>query len=322
MDTDGAGSGAAADQFFAGFEGINPTLIFDGANSGDLTNRLLWGDIVDELFADEQITNPTNAGNTLWAASDHLGTIRDMVDFNGTAYTVANHRVYDSFGNLTSETNGSVSSLFGFTGKLFDKEFKLSNHWNRWYDPALGKWISEDPIGFAAGDANLARYVGNESIHHTDPTGLEKPASMMDRQANAIYDTQVRPVIKEQKVVERNLDVSFPDLSGAERFYVSNGFLIANILGIRDLSDSFHERDAVDAHVQSLTERRLKLGVGTVSLMGTGLSIQGGLVGPVSRGMTRGGVTTSTLLLQREREGQLRRGMVSKRHWLVALFAI
>lgn len=180
VDADGAGSGAAADQFFAGFEGINPTLIFDGANSGDLTNRLLWGDIVDELFADEQITNPTSAGNTLWAASDHLGTIRDLVDFSGTAYTVANHRVYDSFGNLTSETNSSVSSLFGFTGKLFDNEFKLSNHWNRWYDPALGKWISEDPIGFAAGDANLGRYVGNNPLESTDPFGMSATPNFND----------------------------------------------------------------------------------------------------------------------------------------------
>jgi hypothetical protein len=34
VDADGVGSGAAADQFFAGFEGMNPTLIFDGPNSG------------------------------------------------------------------------------------------------------------------------------------------------------------------------------------------------------------------------------------------------------------------------------------------------
>ncbi len=40
------------------------------------------------------------------------------------------------------------------------------------YDPTIGRWISEDPIGFKAGDANLYRYVGNRSTTHTDPTGL------------------------------------------------------------------------------------------------------------------------------------------------------
>jgi hypothetical protein len=36
-----------------------------------------------------------------------------------------------------------------------------------------GRWLSEDPIGFAAGDANLYRYVGNGPVNATDPLGLE-----------------------------------------------------------------------------------------------------------------------------------------------------
>lgn len=40
---------------------------------------------------------------------------------------------------------------------------------HRWYDPAVGRWLSEDPLGLAAGDANLYRYVGNSPLTHTDP---------------------------------------------------------------------------------------------------------------------------------------------------------
>ena len=36
----------------------------------------------------------------------------------------------------------------------------------------VGRWISQDPIGFAAGDANLYRYVGNKTTTYTDPSGL------------------------------------------------------------------------------------------------------------------------------------------------------
>ena len=43
---------------------------------------------------------------------------------------------------------------------------------HRWYDNQTGRWISEDPIGFAGGDANLARYVGNIAASMTDPDGL------------------------------------------------------------------------------------------------------------------------------------------------------
>jgi RHS repeat-associated protein len=40
------------------------------------------------------------------------------------------------------------------------------------YDPTVGKFLSEDPLGFPARDANLARYVGNNAPNLTDPTGL------------------------------------------------------------------------------------------------------------------------------------------------------
>ncbi len=40
------------------------------------------------------------------------------------------------------------------------------------YDPGIGRWISEDPIGFKAGDSNLYRYVGNNPTNNTDPSGL------------------------------------------------------------------------------------------------------------------------------------------------------
>ncbi len=38
----------------------------------------------------------------------------------------------------------------------------------------MGRWISEDPIGFGGGDANLYRYVGNESTGYVDPDAGHK----------------------------------------------------------------------------------------------------------------------------------------------------
>jgi hypothetical protein len=40
------------------------------------------------------------------------------------------------------------------------------------YDPTVGRFITEDPIGFAGRDTNLYRYVGNSPTNATDPTGL------------------------------------------------------------------------------------------------------------------------------------------------------
>lgn len=40
------------------------------------------------------------------------------------------------------------------------------------YDPTVGRWMAQDPIGFDAEDADLYRYVGNSPTNATDPSGL------------------------------------------------------------------------------------------------------------------------------------------------------
>lgn len=40
------------------------------------------------------------------------------------------------------------------------------------YDPKVGRWLSQDPLGFSTGDSDLYRYVGNQPTDRTDPSGL------------------------------------------------------------------------------------------------------------------------------------------------------
>jgi RHS repeat-associated protein len=73
---------------------------------------------------------------------------------------------------LESETDSSVDLAFGFTSQWLDEATGMAHHLNRWFDTALGKWLSDDPMGFAAGDTNVQRYVGNRPLTYVDPTGL------------------------------------------------------------------------------------------------------------------------------------------------------
>jgi RHS repeat-associated protein len=126
---------------------------------------------IDQIEADEQLTT----GTTLWALTDHLGSVRDVVDNSGVNQ---NHIVYDAFGNITSQSNSSVIFRNSYTGQEFDPESGLFSYGGRYYDPFNGKFIQEDKIGFAGGDANLNRYVRNNSINYTDPTGYDELAAV------------------------------------------------------------------------------------------------------------------------------------------------
>jgi RHS repeat-associated protein len=175
-DSDGPGAASPTDQFFSFMgDSIDPALQFEGASASDLSHRYLWGDLVDQLLADEKVTSLSSAGNILWPAWDHLNSTRDLIDRNEStsAVTILNHRTFDGFGQLTSESSPANSILFGFTGKLYDPITGNQLNWKRWVRTPLGRWLSEDPVGFAAGDANLTRYVHNIGIRFLDPLGLQ-----------------------------------------------------------------------------------------------------------------------------------------------------
>ncbi len=70
----------------------------------------------------------------------------------------------------TDTTNAPRRS---YTGREPDQHTGLIYYRARWFDAKLGRFISEDPIGFAAGDANLSRYVGNSTPNAVDPSGLD-----------------------------------------------------------------------------------------------------------------------------------------------------
>ena len=64
-----------------------------------------------------------------------------------------------------------------FAGQNLDTATGLYYDHARWYNPGSGvsqggTFLTRDPMGYAAGDANLYRYCGNNPVSPTDPTGL------------------------------------------------------------------------------------------------------------------------------------------------------
>ena len=161
FDADGDGAQSAQRTEFIHHEG---QMVLEFDESGSLSHRYLWAPDRDMLLADERVGD-----DVVWALGDHQHTIRDVVDSTGV---VVNHLSYDAFGNITSASNAAENLLFGFTGRAVDSTTGLQNNLNRWYESTTGRWVSEDPISYTAGDSNLYRYVGNNAVNNTDPDGL------------------------------------------------------------------------------------------------------------------------------------------------------
>jgi len=118
--------------------------------------------------------------------TDRMGSVRAIADTDGS---VLSQTEYSSFGEIISQTNPEKADQFGFTGREFDPETDLYYYRARYYDPNLGRFISEDPIGtprqvrfhrndfssigiFSSGDFNNFRYVFNFPSNFIDPFGL------------------------------------------------------------------------------------------------------------------------------------------------------
>jgi len=65
-----------------------------------------------------------------------------------------------------------VPNALQFAGRDFDAETQLYYDRARYIDPALGRFVSEDPIGLNGG-INRYTFVGNDPVNGSDPSGMK-----------------------------------------------------------------------------------------------------------------------------------------------------
>jgi RHS repeat-associated protein len=123
--------------------------------------------ILSTGLGDETLIRTTSLGaRTLLA--DALGSTVGLVTDAGI---LATQYSYQPFGAAvrTGEASDNASS---FTGRDADAT-GLYYYRARYYDPSRQRFLSEDPVGFQAGDLNLFAYVFNEPTAFVDPTGTQ-----------------------------------------------------------------------------------------------------------------------------------------------------
>jgi RHS repeat-associated protein len=134
---------------------------FDG--SGLLTDRYIRG--INLVFAD----NGSGTNKTYYLNNGH-GDVIQLTSSTGSAIKAYD---YDAFGNEKSPVFTDTNK-FRYCGEYFDKETGTYYLRARYYDPTIGRFITEDSYSGKAEDPlslNLYTYCGNNPVMYIDPTG-------------------------------------------------------------------------------------------------------------------------------------------------------
>ena len=99
--------------------------------------------------------------------NDHLGTPQKLTAINGAVVWSAK---YSSFGKATIDDLSTITNNLRFPGQYFDKETGLHYNFKRYYDPVIGRYLTEDPTRVKGG-LNLYEYAKNNPLRFKDSTG-------------------------------------------------------------------------------------------------------------------------------------------------------
>jgi RHS repeat-associated protein len=121
---------------------------------------------------------------TYWYQCDQVGAPQELTDNEGQIVWAADYRVWGETKLRKTGTDGAVryakqpepppvlEQPFRFQGQQFDEETGLHYNRHRYYDPGIGRFVSQDPIGLLGG-SNLFAYAPNP-LGWVDPFGLTK----------------------------------------------------------------------------------------------------------------------------------------------------
>ena len=145
--------------------------VYDGSNMvAELSST---GAVVAKYFQGTNIDQPlamSRGGVIDFYNMDGLSSITSVYDLAGMQAATYS---FASFGNTSS--TGGLFNPFQYTGREWDSDSGLHYYRARYYDAAVGRFISEDPIRFASDTTNFYAYVGNDPVDESDPFGLCPP---------------------------------------------------------------------------------------------------------------------------------------------------
>lgn len=151
------------------YDGEHIIAILDGSNN--FVAGYAYGPGTDDPLVLVTDYNEDGKLDTLNLVKDHQNSVKLVMD--GTK--VLQEMTYSAYGETSIGNRGqdkiSTNNVFYYTSRELEPETGDYFYRARYYDPKVGRFLSEDPIHFAGGDYNLYRYVENQPVVLRDPSG-------------------------------------------------------------------------------------------------------------------------------------------------------
>lgn len=136
------------------------------------------------------VSTITHAGWTV--RYQHTDTLGSVIAQSNDQGTISQRFDYKPFGEGTP----TQKSGLGYTGHLEDTDLGLTYMQQRYYDPVVGRFYSNDPVGYNSSNVSMSfnrfLYVNNNPLRYVDPFGMVMSCAT----ENGVYrciSTQERP---------------------------------------------------------------------------------------------------------------------------------
>ena len=232
----------------------NPTVLMETNSSGTAQNYYIYGadGLVSRIGA--------NGSTTHYYVSDYRGSVVAMTDAT-TSANVTHQYQYDEFGNLlqSQETDANPFRYVGKYGLMYETE-DLYFVRARYYDPSIGRFLSEDPIW----STNLYPYVDNNPIMGIDPSGkileytygktrgwVSSDGTIIMNQTGtekerAIVEQTLKKAMKYQVAYDQPKDEWYFFEKGKKKYWVNRWAILGGIPDdVQDiLKNNYNEKDS------------------------------------------------------------------------------
>jgi RHS repeat-associated protein len=210
------------------------TLLEEVGNSGNVLASYTHSPGIDKPLAE------IRSGTASYYEQDGQGSVSSV---SNSAGSTSNTYTYDSYGKVTAST-GTIINPLKYAAREFDIETGLYYNRSRFYDPATGRWLSEDPIRFIGG-VDFYAYVLNNPLRFRDPFGRQ--GEVADCFPDCVHSQQ------EQAQMQREHDQLMQQLLGPDPSVPDQGPGRPPIRPKPENCDHHYSHQCIEAYAETAT---------------------------------------------------------------------